>query len=788
MLIGEDRKIRFLNPLLAKMLGYKESELLNKRFDRLIPKRYRNHTRLHTAYLKNMKPRPMGSGPEVLSTHQEIFAVRKDGREIAVEISLVPVKSDKQAMVGVIVRDVTERKQAESADRRLGSIVESSDDAIIGKTLEGIITSWNIGAEKIYGYKADEVLGKSISILVPPDYSNDIGKILRRVSKGQPVQHYETKRQRKDGTILDVSLTVSPIKTADGKIVGASAIARDITRYKKNREALRQAYVAQENMLETISDGFLNLDKNWICTYLNTNAAIMLGKKPNQLLGKEIWDEFPEAVGGPFYEAHQRAMATQKAVELEEYYPPLDKWYWVKIYPSEDSLSTYLADITERKEAEEQVKYVTYHDSLTGLPNRLLLDNTFSEMLKEARIVGQKIAIFFIDLSNYKQIKNTLGYDFAEKLLIKTTRQIEALLPDGDRLGKIGESQYAVFMPISEREEAIDFALNIVRLFESPWRIAKQKITLIVNIGIAVFPEDGEITKTLFENAELAASQATKEGFNNYAIFNSEMSLSKEQTYERLVLSSKLSSAIKNREMVIYYQPIVNVKINEIIGVEALVRWQRPNKQVITPDKFIPLAEKTGQIIALGNFVFAAACKQNNEWQQQGFSYLKMSINLSAKQLMQKDLLDELCRSQAGKGNNLILEITESDIMKNPELAIRTMNHLKESNFMLSIDDFGTGYASLSYLKKFPVDFLKIDKSFTDNIVTNRKDQAIVSSTIEMAHGLGLLVIAEGVETEQQRAFLSQLGCDELQGYLFGEPMLASDLLEFLKRPRHRAA
>lgn len=278
-------------------------------------------------------------------------------------------------------------------------------------------------------------------------------------------------------------------------------------------------------------------------------------------------------------------------------------------------------------------------------------------------------------------------------------------------------------------------------------------------------------------------TSAKKESFNNFAFFEERMLISRKKASERLILAGSLTDAIKNQELLVYYQPIINTKIGEIIGAEALVRWQKPGAKLIMPNEFIPLAESTGQIIFIGNYVLKIAFEQSEKLQKLGFSCL-ITINLSAKQLMQKNWVEEI----AIGGNNIILEVTESDIMKKPEFAIKAINRLKELEYMISIDDFGTGYASLSYLKKFSVDFIKIDKSFIDNIVSNRKDQAIVAATIDIAHGLGLSVTAEGVETRQQFAFLRQLNCDNVQGFLFSKPLPANEFENLLAQNKRFAA
>ncbi len=439
-------------------------------------------------------------------------------------------------------------------------------------------------------------------------------------------------------------------------------------------------------------------------------------------------------------------------------------------------------DITERKYHDKQLAYLANHDTLTDLPNR----NLFHDRLKQAIAFhdrGNKYAaVLFIDLDHFKIVNDTFGHQKGDLLLLAVTNRLDSCIRKSDTLARFGGDKFCILLGnLSKNEDVVPVINKISNAFIPVFKFNDVEIFITASIGISIFPADGDDPDQLLKNAETAMYHAKGEGRNTYQFFSSEMN---NRVFERLSLETSLHKALEKTEFLLHYQPTVDVATNRIVGMEALVRWNHPEMGLVPPGRFISHAEESGLIVPIGEWVLKTACKQNKEWQEKGCPPLRVAVNLSARQFKQKNLVQMVARvleETQLEPRWLELEITESVVMQNPEETIKILEELKQMGIELAIDDFGTGYSSLSYLKRFPLKILKIDQSFVRDVTNDEDDATIVKAIIAMAHGLGMKVIAEGVETAEQLAFLATYNCEEIQGYYFSKP-LSADMFEKLIR------
>ena len=432
---------------------------------------------------------------------------------------------------------------------------------------------------------------------------------------------------------------------------------------------------------------------------------------------------------------------------------------------------------------EREMRHQAYHDSLTGLPNK----SKFSEQLRESinRSVrsGQQFALMFVDLDRFKIINDSMGHDAGDQLIRIAGERLSSLTREKDILFRWGGDEFTIILEnIDNLDDVSTIAERIIKGMSSPISIAKQELVITTSTGIAVYPNDSDSAEALIKNADAAMYHAKGSGRNRYEFYTPEMNA---RAKERLELESGLQKALQNEEFILHYQPKYGASTQKLVGVEALLRWQHPSYGLVMPDRFIPALEENGLINAVGEWVLRTACAQNKMWQEQGFAPVTVSVNISAVQFRSPQLIDSVARvldETQLESRYLELELTESMFISNTEAAINTMYRLKDLGVSLSIDDFGSGYSSLSYLKRFPVDYLKIDRSFIKDIENSNKDAAITNAITVLAHSLNMKIVAEGVESQGQLDYLKSQGCQELQGFLFSRPVPAQEISELLER------
>ncbi len=438
-------------------------------------------------------------------------------------------------------------------------------------------------------------------------------------------------------------------------------------------------------------------------------------------------------------------------------------------------------DITERMQAQERLQYLAYHDVLTTLPNRVLFMDRLEQALTRAPRRARQLAVIFLDLDRFKVINDTLGHDFGDRLLQVLAERLGGCVREGDTVARVGGDEFAILLDdMASNDDVVFVARKIIEVFAKPLNVYERELFVTTSVGISVFPNDGEDAKSLLKNADTAMYRAKEAGRNTYQFYSADMSV---KAVERLTLETGLRRALEREELVLYYQPIIDLKSGAIIAAEALLRWQHPQLGLVQPAEFIPLLEETGLIVPVGEWVMRQACQQACAWQQQWKRPLRVTVNLSARQFSALNLtaqVTQLLKATQLDPALLEFEITESILMQQAESTIETLGRLGAMGCRFAIDDFGTGYSSLAYLRRFPINVLKIDRSFVRDIPGDNDDAAIVSTIIAMAHNLKLQVVAEGVETEQQLAFLRASGCDSVQGYLFSRPVPAAEFLRLL--------
>jgi len=431
-----------------------------------------------------------------------------------------------------------------------------------------------------------------------------------------------------------------------------------------------------------------------------------------------------------------------------------------------------IKDITELKRNERKIYNMEYYDNITGLPNKMLFLDRLNMALANARRSSVQLAVLVLDLDNFKNINDTLGHAFGDRILMKVAEKIRGLLREADTVARFGGDEFIILQPeLKDIKDVIKVADRILEKFRNPWILEGREYFVTASIGIAVYPNDGQDENTLVRNADIAMYRAKETGKNNYELFMESMN---RKIINKLDLENDLRHAVEKEQFVLFYQPQIDIASGDIIGVEALIRWNREGVGLVPPLEFIPVVEESSLIITLGEWVLKAACEQNVKWISSGIKPLLMAVNLSAKQFQQRDLVEMVERvlNETGMDPTLLeLEITESTAMQDVDFTIEILKKLREKGIRISLDDFGTGYSSLNYLKMLPIDTLKIDKSFVCDISSCSNEEAIAKSLIALAHKMNLLVVAEGVETNEQLEFLKGQMCDKVQGYLLSKPV-----------------
>jgi diguanylate cyclase (GGDEF)-like protein/PAS domain S-box-containing protein len=454
----------------------------------------------------------------------------------------------------------------------------------------------------------------------------------------------------------------------------------------------------------------------------------------------------------------------------------------------EEEIACFVVDLSQSKQTQEKLNHLAYHDALTDLPNQVLFKDRLKQAIALSRRMDQMQAVLLLNLDRFKTVNDSLGYTAGDRLLQSVAQRLTSCVRESDTVARFGSDEFAILLThIPRAQDAANAARAIKEALDQAFVFDDQEVFVSSSIGISVYPQDARDTAGLLKNAGIALDRAKDQGGNNYQFYTAGGTT---RALKQLVLESNLRGALERKEFVVHYQPQVDTKSFQLVGMEALVRWQHPSLGLLYPAEFIQLAEDSGLIIALGDWIMRAACAQSMTWQDAGLAPMRLSVNFSARQFQQPTFISSV--AEILKDTNLDprwleLELTESSVMKDPEEAIEKLHELKLMGINVAIDDFGTGYSSLNYLKRFPIDTLKIDKSFVSDICKDPHDTAIVRAIITLGHALDLTVVAEGVETQEQLQYLSSLNCDVVQGFLFSKSLTAKAFEELLVEHRQIA-
>ena len=529
--------------------------------------------------------------------------------------------------------------------------------------------------------------------------------------------------------------------------------------------------------------------------YESPAASRILGYAPGALIGKSPFRAIHPNDNARARETFANLASGGEPVAIEFRYRHADgSWIWLEVlgnnlleHPGVGGIVLTSRDITERKQAEERAQYLANYDVLTGLPNRFLMHDRVNQAVAHARHTRERVALMHIGVDRFKVVNETLGHYVGDTVLKAATDRIKHCARDTDTIARIGGDEFTILIPdVSNMHTVSATAGKILSQMSQPFPGTSQDVFVSASIGLSLFPDDAKSANELTKHADAAMYSAKKLGRNNYQFFTHALN---EEVHERMVLEAGLRLALQRDEMFLVYQPKIDLESRETIGAEALIRWNHPTLGLIAPARFIPVAEESGMVGQIGEWVLRTACAQIQNWQGMGL-YPQIAVNVSARQFQQYDLsklVSEVIREAQISPESLEIELTESAVMHDAESSVITLERLKQLGVRISIDDFGTGYSSLSYLKRLPLDILKIDQSFVRDISSDVNDAAIVRAIITLARNLGMKVIAEGVETEAQLSFLNAYGCQYAQGYLFGQPMSADELTGQL-RPRQKSA
>jgi diguanylate cyclase (GGDEF)-like protein/PAS domain S-box-containing protein len=749
--------------------------------------------------------------PEIIQSFRRAFAgdsvtslaeLDIGGVSRVFEYRLAPERDEHDLVTGVIciATDVTQRKNAEDALReseRAKATLLSNLPGFAYRTRE---SDWAVeyvsdGILEVTGYSPSQFMSGAIAVeeIILPEDRKGMRVTIQEAVDRREAYAVEYRIITKSGETKWVWEQGQAVVSDDSDVVLAmEGYISDITERRRAEDALAESEMRYRDLFENARDAMYSYNlRGGSLIDVNDRVVELTGFTREELLSLTIsqlvgpdWHQVGAEALKAVFAGGDTAPHELEIVAKDGRRVPLE--VSSRILMDENGLPITVQaigrDITERKQAEETIKRLAYHDALTDLPNRALFEDRLNLALAQARRMGEMLAVMFLDLDSFKVVNDTLGHGAGDKLLQAVASDIAKLVRDGDTVARVGGDEFTLLLAgIAGPEDATDVAQRILDSLRQPRTINGTEFRTTGSIGITMFPADGDDGEALLRNADTAMYRAKERGRDNYQLYTASMNA---KMMERIAVEQDLRHALQRKELVLFYQPIISVETGQVTGAEALLRWNHPQRGIVTPDEFIPLAEETGLIVEIGESVLRDACLQLIEWRKEGLPIEVMAVNLSARQLQQENLVQRVAQilSEAGISPDRVqLEITEGAVMKNVDHAISMLRQLGQMGIEIALDDFGTGYSSLTYLKRFPIDAVKIDRSFVRDLEHDASDATIVSTVIAMADNLHLNVIAEGVETEAQLEFLRARGCREYQGYLFSRPVPADEFSKVVR-------
>ena len=803
VVVNQDGEIVLLNARAEKQFGYRRDELLGQKVTNIIPEGFAERliadgTRTAAEALAQQ-----------IGTGIELCGLRKDGSEFPIEIMLSPLESAEGILVTAAIRDITERKAAESAlkeaVKKYRAIFDGAQEGMFQFSSDGGLLSANPYLAKMLGYDSLEGVFSTVKdvALEAWAYPDECARFMQEIDEHATIQGFECQFKRKGSSNIWVSLNARKVFGDDGQLLYYEGFATDITKRKVAEDDLYRSRKLLQYILDTIPQRVFWKDRN--STYLGCNQALATDaglNNPAEIIGK---NDFELAWSGTAecYRADDNLVMEKGTARLnydETQSRPDGRLIWLRTskLPLHDQegkvtgiIGTY-EDITERKVSEERIRFLAYYDALTGLPNRTLLQDRLTKALASAIRRKEKVALLFLDLDRFKDINDSFGHPFGDLLLQKVAERVKSGVRKQDSLGRLGSDEFLIVLTnVKEIAYARVAAERFMQAMSAKFVIQGHSLIISCCVGISMFPEDGMDSESLLRNADAAMYSAKKSGRNNFRFFTEDMNT---QAVERVTLENDLRQALDKKELFLVYQPQINIATGKIIGLEALLRWQHPTLGLISPDRFIRIAENCGLIIPIGEWVLRTACAQVRKWQDEGIPAVSIAINVSTVQFCQGDFCELIRRVLNETGldpHYLELELTESIFLVDADVTLPEIQKLEAMVLTLAIDDFGTGYCNFNYLRQFKISKLKIDRSFIRDIAVNSDNVAITTAIISMAKSLSIKVLAEGVEDEAQMSFLRAHQCDEIQGYYFSKPLAVDKVADKLRgnspKPQVRA-
>lgn len=692
-------------------------------------------------------------------------------------------------MLGM-VHDITPRKTAEerlaNSERELRAILHNMKDTFYRTDQDGLLILVSRSIQSLLGYAAEEVSGLSFGDLCADRIEYE--KFFRSLELHAGRLHdFELQLVRKDGSLIWSSVNADYIHNEAGLLCGVEGTIRDISERKRSESQLHK--LAQT--LEQSDDAAIITDPDGTIEYVNPAFEKLTGYTREEVLGakpsiirsgkqrpssyKKLWKTI--LAGRVFSDILVNRKKDGTIFYEEKTITPLKN--------DRGNITHFVAtgkDVTERVQTEARLQHLAHHDALTALPNRALFMDRLGQALARAELHGRLLAIMFVDLDRFKKINDTFGHDTGDRVLKELASRLHGCIRAEDTVARLGGDEFAILLDdLTSIDDATPLARKILDALAPATTLDGRELFVTASIGISLYPADGKDSHALLKNADTAMYRAKELGKNNYQFYSTDMSA---RAFERRTVENSLQHALEREQFLLFYQPQVDMRSGMIVGAEALLRWQHPELGIVAPGDFVPLLEETGQIVEVGQWVLETACMQARAWHNEGYPDLRVSVNLSGRQFNDPtfiDSIERIVRETTLDPSRLELEITESVIMRNARTTVNALNSLGQMGVRLSIDDFGTGYSSLSYLKRFPIDSLKIDRSFIRDVTTSSDDAAIAHAIIALGQSLKLDVIAEGVESRQQFEFLKTNGCNAIQGYLVSQPLPVDSMRSLLR-------
>lgn len=725
---------------------------------------------------------------------------RQDGTTAIVENSMQLIVDADGNPTGFrgITRDVTARWQAldalKTSEEKYRSILENIEDAFYEVNTQGTLLSVNEAYCRLTGYSESELIGTNFRQYSTPEMSKKVYRIFSKAYRsGVPVKSFDFEINCKDGRTVVGEGSIRLIRDAEGDPVGFRGLLRDVTARRRMEQVLRNSEERFRDLTDLSSDWYWELDEHFRFSHVSGKVLEKTGLHPEEYIGKTLQELPYDALSAEQRIEHKNTLAEHKPfynLVLKKTDSDGSVRYTSAngrpMFDDQENLKGYRGtgkDITERKLDEERIQYLATHDALTSMPNRVLFGRLLNFAILHAQRHQRRLAVMFIDLDRFKIINDTLGHHAGDKLLQEIAGRLKGSLRTSDVVARLGGDEFVVLLQeVAENEQVAMIGRKIIAAIQQPILLENQECRVTASIGISMYPDDTEDEHALMKNADIAMYLAKDEGKNNFQFYSKNIQV---QSVEHLALETSLRHALDRNELFLLYQARVDLHSGKITGVEALLRWQHPALGLMPPMSFIPIAEETGLIVPIGKWVLETACKQNVAWQRQGLPPVCMAVNLSPRQFIDECLLNDLGIMLKETGMNpgmLELEITESMVMGNIERAAMKLSAIKKLGVRFALDDFGTGYSSLAQIKRFPIDTLKVDRSFIQHVPQNAEDTAMMEAIITMGKALKLTVVAEGVETGEQQDFLAEHNCDEMQGYFFSRPVTPEQFADLLRK------